>query len=881
MMRFRDYIEGASAVIHQTDNIQKLRALASQIRYRTTDDGIRAQVDAVRSDNRLTDEEIETQIREIYEHGKFTLSNFVNELDEYTNLLANKKSKYDRTVEAMFNRKVYGFLKKFNSRVAGNMIVGNISSYLTNFIPLTQAAGQLDSRSLLKGMWATLRAYKSDDGMVARSTFLTNRRGSDTLIKTLGERVGNTLSTPMEAIDSFTSGSIVRAAYIQYLKRGLSEEEAMYQADIFAASVIADRSKGAMPTIFAAQNPLFKMFTQFQLEVNNQFSEMFKDLPRTMKDRGVKALAWALFKYFIGAFLFNEVFEFFSGRRPAIDPLSIINEFVGDATGYELPNLLRYALGEDDFKTERVGFGQAVKNLGSKAAGQLPFSAGLTLLGMETDGGRVPASAAVPNLGKLWDAATNEQWDSRKRWDEAADELGKLAYVAPPFLGNAGQKLWKSARAYIEGGSYSVDSEGNDILQYPVYRDDTSDAVANAIRMMIFGKSSTPEAQAWVESGFESLNAKQTAAYRDMIDAGVNDRDAYELMMEIRSAEESDSLSKKAAQKRIVFDSDISGEGKAIAFYTLLASDKNRSLMDKLDDIGADPGAVVETIIAIDDTGSLPGAAEGCAKRDIIAEASLSDEEKIMIYVDKVSASRASDIDVCMDAGIDFNTFLDAHNRYAQIDEEYSGATEKATQFSRWINSLDLDDDQKDVLRDCFRYYSMVPAKAGGYDNLMDAGLEDKQAFDLYQRIDQLEPDPGASRVSNLQKWNAVMEEDLTEDQQLSVLKLYMSESEYNRLHAAHEMGLSPQVYVDYKNTLPEFDANDNGTYTQAETEAAVSAMPGLTREQKAILWQLGGKDWKAKNNPFDVDVGQEIFDILNGDDPETLEQAIMNQWKL
>ncbi len=39
---FDKYIEGVSDVITQTDNIQRLRALASQIRYRTTDDGIRA-----------------------------------------------------------------------------------------------------------------------------------------------------------------------------------------------------------------------------------------------------------------------------------------------------------------------------------------------------------------------------------------------------------------------------------------------------------------------------------------------------------------------------------------------------------------------------------------------------------------------------------------------------------------------------------------------------------------------------------------------------------------------------------------------------------------------------------------------------------------------
>ena len=34
---FDRYIEGVSDVVYQTENIQKLRALASQVRYRTSD----------------------------------------------------------------------------------------------------------------------------------------------------------------------------------------------------------------------------------------------------------------------------------------------------------------------------------------------------------------------------------------------------------------------------------------------------------------------------------------------------------------------------------------------------------------------------------------------------------------------------------------------------------------------------------------------------------------------------------------------------------------------------------------------------------------------------------------------------------------------------
>lgn len=575
---FDKYIEGVASVIYQTENIQKLRALAGQIRYRTSEEGIRRQVDEIRARDNLSEDEKQVQINSLFEHGRYTLSNFVNELDEYTNLLANKKSKLDRTMEAMMGRKAYIVMKELESRVGANMITGNLSSAITNFIPLTQAGAQLDKGSLIKGMAATLKAYKEDDGIGGMSTFLTNRRGSDPLVQTWVQKASKVVSTPMELIDGFTSDSIVRAAYFQNLKRGMSEAEAMHQADVFASHVMADRSKGAMPTLFESKNPIFKAFTQFQLEVNNQFSEVFKDLPRGHREKGLAALTLVLLKYFFGAFIYNEVYEFFVGRRPALDPLGILNDTVGDLTGYELPNLVELGVNtlkgeETSFETEKVGIGQAGVNLASTALGELPFSSGLTLLGIETDGGRIPVSSAIPNLSALWAAATTEGWSAEKRWKEIQDELNKLAYVIPPFGGNQISKLWKGVKAFHEGGSYSVDADGNDILQYPVYKDDPKDAIWNAVKMSVFGKSALPEAQDWVESGFDSLTAKQTAAYQEMLEAGANDREAFKLISALAQTTSLKGAEKKESQRSAIGEAVLTDEEKVPAVGLILGTE--------------------------------------------------------------------------------------------------------------------------------------------------------------------------------------------------------------------------------------------------------------------------------------------------------------------
>ena len=60
----------------------------------------------------------------------------------------------------------------------------NIGSWLTNFIPLAQGYSQLKTSSLIRGTIDTMKSLINDDGFEQRSDFLTNRRGSEPLVKT-------------------------------------------------------------------------------------------------------------------------------------------------------------------------------------------------------------------------------------------------------------------------------------------------------------------------------------------------------------------------------------------------------------------------------------------------------------------------------------------------------------------------------------------------------------------------------------------------------------------------------------------------------------------------------------------------------------------------
>lgn len=583
---FDRYIEVATDVIFHTADIQRLRALATQIRYRASDEGLKQRIDAIMMNPFLNPDEANEQVTNLTKEGRYGLSNFVDELDEYTNLLAGKKSRLDRGMEKLMGRKFYNVMKKFESRVGANMVAANVGSALTNFIPITQAWSQVSTTDVLRGMWDTLKNYKTADGLDSASTFINNRSGYRRLAMSTMDKVSAGAGWMMESIDTFTTGSVVRARYYQNLRRGMSEMSAMQEADQFASGVMADRSKGSTPTLYSARNPLVKLFTQFQLEVNNELSWIFKDMAQEERKKGVAALAKAMFKFLIGAWIYNEFYESIVGRRAALDPLDIINDTVGDFTGYQLPNTVQAAVsGKWDFTKEKPGTEQAITNLEGAILSELPGMQVVNVLGLDEkwgvdiDSGRIAIDSAIPSFAKIRKAiwSSNEDMAPAKKAKTITDELIKPGlYLATPFGGGQIRKAYQGATAAARGGSYTVDNEGRDILQYPLYNDNAADRAKSWAQALLFGKTATEEAQSWVESGFKSLSAKETAAYQGMTEGGEDQRETYAFIQAARK------LEKNYDKMMLLKAYDISDEAKAEYYYQVLAGDAQKAEMEPM-----------------------------------------------------------------------------------------------------------------------------------------------------------------------------------------------------------------------------------------------------------------------------------------------------------
>lgn len=489
---FDTYIAQASDNIFHTENIQRLRGLENEIRYQYSDKGIQERVDNILNDETLFEDEKQQLLDQILEQTNNPMPNLVTELRRYTNALANKKSEADRSIENMMGRSVYSTVNAIENRFGANAVGLNIGSAFTNIIPITQAWSQVSTKNMGRAVIDTVKSYINNDGFVDNSAFLTSRiNQSEKLYKTSIEKISDKTSFLFNAIDEVTSNIVVRSKYLDNIQNGMSESEAIKNADQFARNVIADRSKGAIPTKFEEKNPITKAFTQFQLEVNNQYRYMFKDLPRDLKEKGLGSIALAFFKMFVGAWLYNEASEKVTGRRPAFDPIDIATSAYKDITD------------------EKKGTYDKIASIGKNVAEELPFVGGLV------GGGRIPVNGAIPDVGNLTKAgiglATGEM-DSNKAISNIGKEVAKpLYYLLPPFGGAQIKKSTEGISTIANGGSYGVDSKGKETLQFPVENPDAMDY----IKAGIFGKYALPLAKEYTDNNFKSLNANQTKTYKE------------------------------------------------------------------------------------------------------------------------------------------------------------------------------------------------------------------------------------------------------------------------------------------------------------------------------------------------------------------------------
>lgn len=538
---FDNYIAGASNLIYLTEPIQKLRAFENEIRYLHSEKGIQEKYNEIIQSDVDTDTK-ESQITQLFANASNPLNNFVTELRSYTDGIANKKSELDRRLEQAFNRGIYSTMSNIQSRVSANMVGLNISSALTNFIPITQAYSQVSTKNMIKAIKSTISNSINSDNFVENSEFLSNRLiKSEKLYQTKLEKINEKTGILFDAVDSFTSNVVVRAKYLENIDKGMNPSLALKSADTFANNVMAGRDKASLPTLFNSKNPFIKLFSSFQLEVNNQYRYMLKDLPNDLKDEAVSKLIGAFAKMFFGAWFYNIFSEKITGRKSAFSPADIVLDGIN-------------TMSNENNSTFTNGV-EVVKDV----AGELPF------LGNILGGGRLPISSALPDLSNTVEAVgTISKKGVKEKTKKTAinnliKELSKpVFYIVPPFGGGQAKKTIEGLSMYANDIPGSYTSSGR--LRFVA--DEGFLPVAQAA---VFGQYASKNARDYFDNNYTPLSEKQIEEFKSL-NVGIEEYRTY--------------LKKYAELNKITSDKDsnnnvIKGSAKAKKIYQIM-NDKEK-----------------------------------------------------------------------------------------------------------------------------------------------------------------------------------------------------------------------------------------------------------------------------------------------------------------
>lgn len=729
---FDKYIRGATDLIYHTGDIQNLRALSTAIKGSYNDVEIQNRIAEI-NESTMSDLEKAQAVEEIYNTAKDKshLSKFIEWLDNYTNILAGKKVINDRPAEKELNRQVYKTMQDVESRIAANAIGGNVGVSLTNFAVISQAWGEVRTSNLINGVWQTMKAsLGKDSSFASESQFITRRKGADTLIETTLDKVTKPINAVLDFADNFSSEVIVRAKYNQNLQEGMNTEQALQEADRYTASLMADRGRGALPTQFSNKNPIAKMMNMFQVEVNNQWSYYFKDLPRNIQQKanGNKAeivanTAMAYTKIMVGAYLTNELLGSIRGNSTRVlpDPIYIVKELLNRLTDDDDDN-------DDD----------AIIGTLTEIAGNLPFiSLPATLLadslGLDVaDIGRISISGAIPNVANII-SDTSDMIHGSKTIGEGAKSIGSElldtvgASLVLPYGGSQLKKTAKGLAMYLNDvpGSYTKNGD----LRYTV-----DDNLLRKVQAGIFGAYANPYAQDYTDSGYKAIDQDDMA---EMLDLNMNSS-------EYRKYKSGLSKEQKTVDKNGYKQyNDDSGniywyDSKKGIMYDNSYKKTNLTKDDLTKSVKTQEA--LNYINSLDLTNSQKNIAANDLTKNSKKTIDMKEYGKYSSYDEYKYARDYPEKYSIITQITDYDTYLKYKDDISDIKKKYKIETEhdsnlRKKEIRNYINNLDLNKTQKILLEKMAGGYSISNYKSQVYDYLETTGLSQSEKYKIWENL--------------------------------------------------------------------------------------------------------------------------------------------------
>ena len=856
---YESYVSYLGDIFYHTDDIARLRGVSRYLRKTYGPEEINNAIDHAES-LRYADLRTQTEVLKdagkisegtklTYEDARAMMDEYIDELydnvtkvtkygefvkyiDNYANLLAGKQSMADRGMEYMAGRTSLNAGNKLVAAFGRAQVAGNVSSVLNQSSQLAQIAAEVDGKYIAQAAADLAKSTKGrlwnikETALFDQSDLLTGKKGIEYLTAddSKFDRMVSAMFKPADIMDSMVSALAVQSKYNQLVAEGTPSEVAMLEADRWATQIMASRMKGSRPMAFESKNLVNQMLHMFQVEALNSWEHLRQDLPykyrNIEKTYGKKAATRAA-----ATVVTRGLVSAFLLNRAA-EAVYGGTPAPFDVLGY-IANFVSSGFG----MTTNEALKQLV-NAGWKAMFGEPlfdddedkekknFKWGTAAKDTLSDmSNDVPFFRNAAGLLGLGD-----QTMPLANMAEAVQGVGKALTAEEKSAGEIGWSLLELGSTTIPGGrQIQKTAQGVNTMLHGGRTYGFGDK-----QRMQYPVEQTPDK--WLQAVlFGNSGLSETRDFYASGDSGLT-----------------------AKQTKVVQEMAKRGINRTEAFNLI------QKIRAQKDNVG---------------------------KLEVITESLLTDREKLRLCYDVVADKDDTwpdKLKKMMDAGLTWDQAEAAYIQYLNLrDQDDMKATEQATRFAAWVDRSGASEKQANVMEDTLKFFSQIPADAERYTAMTEAGFDANTAEGLALRISQLRPEAGEKSISNLQRYEAVVQYGgLTEEDQLNALESMMEDTEFEKLEMAYAAGISPAKFLEFKRATDGLSADKVFGKTvsgskKAKVLAAIDAMDISSIQKTALYYAAGYKESTLDDAPWisGKSVGrsrEEALKILQGSNTQT-----------
>lgn len=459
----------------------------------------------------------------------------VEALQDHAGDIAGKTNPYDRLLQKLTGRKLFGIINAANSRVKSNMVMGNLSSALGQVgnVPLGLAKAKLSSGPALVDTLAqaanhllskTKVVEKDLSAPIYKSEFLKERfhdqlfrRFDQKLIDQPKKMAGWLLETADKSGTNFIWNSMYRKGLSlaeKATKDGKTAIDPIKYADAETRSIVAGRGVGEVPLIQKAKTT--QILAPFTLEVGNQWKVLSKMVGE--KD------AIGIMTFLAASYGLNKVMENVRGSGVSYDPIGAFQQGYNSQGGSTSQKLLH---GGASVLGETVG--------------NIPFGNLLT--------NQVNTQAKIPLTGVKIGDLFGDRNPNRFGTGLTVSKVVTDPLYLLPFGASQIEKTYKGGKAIKNEGVYN----SNGKLQFPV-----NNSIPKDIQMLTMGPNATSEARNYYDNKGTPLSDKQTQQYQnapnkqEYYNGLIFQRQVKSIQKKIKDTQKDTSLTPQERQQNIL-----------------------------------------------------------------------------------------------------------------------------------------------------------------------------------------------------------------------------------------------------------------------------------------------------------------------------------------